>query len=177
LAAPKWRASDRGSGRDYGTFWDSHNAVADAIVFAVRVGGLSLGRNHDSFPDTSVFVDDGALNMAAASDPKWWKARLRLPGFRLVKVCPHQDRVTDRGAASDHAPNPDYCPVDVRIGNDRAIGDNRSLNLRSADLACRQVTLLGVDPINLVKKKSNAGTGSVRARLASKNTRTVPISS
>jgi hypothetical protein len=116
------------------------------------LAGFFLGRNHDSFPNTSVFVDNGALNVAAASDPKWWKARLRLPGFRLVKVCPHQDRVADRGAASDHAPNPDYRSVDVRIGNDRAIGDNRPMNLRSADLACRQVTLLGVDSINLVKK-------------------------
>ena len=108
-----WRASDQGSGRDDGAFWDNHNAIANAIVFAVRVGGLALGRDHGSFPNTSVFIDNGALNVAAASDAKWWKARRRLPGFRLVKVCPHQDRVADRGAASDHAPNPDDRPVDV----------------------------------------------------------------
>src|SRR5580704_8632856 len=147
-----WRASDQGSGRDDGAFWDNHNTITNAIVFAVRVGGLTLGCDHDSFPNTNVFVDNGALNLAAASDAEWWKARLWVPGFCLVIVCPHQDRVADRGAASDHAPNPDDRPVDVRIGNDRAIGDNRPLNLRSADLACRQVTLLGVDSINVVKK-------------------------
>ena len=53
-----------------------------------------------------------------------------LPGNSL----PPQDRVADRRAASDHAANPYYRPVDLRIGNDRAIGDNRPLNLRSATL-------------------------------------------
>ena len=115
-----WRASDQGSGRDYGAFWDNHNAIANAIVFAVRVVRLTLGCDHDSFANTSVFVDNGTLNVAAASDAKWWKARLRFPGFCLVIVRPHQDRVADRGAASDHAPNPDDRPVDVRIGNDRS---------------------------------------------------------
>src|SRR6516162_1854144 len=138
------RASDQGSGRDDGAFWDNHNAIANAIVFAVGVVRLTLGCDHNSFANTSVFVNNGALNAAAASDAQWWSARLRLPGFCLVKVCPHQDRVADRGAASDHAPNTDHRPVDVRIGNDRAVGDNHPLNLRSADFAWRQVTLLDV---------------------------------
>ena len=63
--------------------------------------------------DPSVFVDNGALNVAVASDAKWWSVRLRFPGFCLVKACPHQDRVADRGAAFDHAPNPDDRPLDV----------------------------------------------------------------
>ena len=79
-----WRASDQGSGRDDGAFWDNHNAIANAIVFAVRIDGLTLGCDHDSFPKTSVFVNNGALNVAAASDAKWWKAWLWLPGFCLV---------------------------------------------------------------------------------------------
>src|SRR4029077_20393313 len=74
-----WRASDQGSSRNYGAFWDNHNAIANAIVFAVGVVRLTLGCDHDSFANTSVFVDNGTLNVAAASDAKWWKARLRLP--------------------------------------------------------------------------------------------------
>src|SRR5271157_3331199 len=100
--------------------------------------GLPFGVITTPSPIRAFFVDNGALNVAVASDAKWWSVRLRFPGFCLVKACPHQDRVADRGAAFDHAPNPDDRPLDVRIGNDAAIGDNRPLNLRSSDLAGRQ---------------------------------------
>src|SRR6516165_7027383 len=59
-----WRASDQGSGRDDGAFWDNHNAIANAIVFAVRVRGLTLRRDHNSFPNAGVFVDNGTLDAA-----------------------------------------------------------------------------------------------------------------
>ena len=144
-------ALDRSARRDHSAFRDYDHAISNVIVFAIRILRFTLRRNHHPVPDARVLIDNGPLNAAMASDAQWWSARIRLPGFCLVKVCPHQDRVADRRAASDHAPNPDYRPVDVRIGNDAAVGDNHPLNLRSADLAWRQVTLLGVDSINVVK--------------------------
>jgi hypothetical protein len=42
--------------------------------------------------------------------------------------------------------------VDLSVSNDAAIGDGRPLNLRFADLVCRQETPLGVDRINVIKK-------------------------
>jgi hypothetical protein len=81
------RASDQGSARDYGAFCDNHNA----IVFAVCIIRLTLGCDQGSFANTNVSVDNSTLNVVAASDAKWWKARIRLPGFCLVIVCAHQD--------------------------------------------------------------------------------------
>ena len=110
---------------------------------------LTILRDHDSFPNPSVFVDNGAPSMwTVVSDAKRWSARLRFPGFCLIKACPHQDRVVDRGAAFDHAPNRDDRPVDARIGTDAAAGDNHPLNLRSSDPPGRQYKPLAVDWIN-----------------------------
>src|SRR6516165_6801497 len=131
----RMRESDRSSVRDHGAFGHHNDAVSDEVVFSILVRRFTIWRDHDSFPNPSVFVDNGALNVAVASDAKWWSARPRFPGFCLVKACPHQDRVADRGAAFDHAPNPDERPVEVRIGNDAAIGNNRPLKARSSDLA------------------------------------------
>jgi len=131
-------ALDRSSRRDHGTFRDYDHAISNVIVFAIRILRFTLRRNHHPVPDVRVLVDNGALNAAMASDAKRRGSRLRFPGFCLVKVGSHKDRVADRGAAPDHAPNPDHRTVDMRVGDDATIGNDRPLNLGSADLACRQ---------------------------------------
>src|SRR6266550_8373673 len=112
---------------DQGAFRDNHDPIANVIVLAVRIGGFAIGYDHDPFTDAGVLVDNGTLNVATRSNTKRRSARLWFRDFVLVKVRAHQDRVADRGAAFDHATNPDDRAVDVRIGNHAAIGDYRPL--------------------------------------------------
>jgi hypothetical protein len=114
-------ALNRSSRRNHGTFRNYDHAISNVIVFAIRILRFTLRRNHHPVPDARVLIDNGALNAAIASDAKCRDARLRLSGFCLVKVGPHKDRVADRGAAPDHAPNPDDRAADVRVANDTAI--------------------------------------------------------
>src|SRR6516162_7896373 len=131
-------ALNRSSRRNHGAFRNYNHAISNVIVLAIRILRFALRRNHHPVPDARVLVDNSALDAAMATDAKWRGARLWFPSFCLVKVGPHKDRVAERGAAADHAPNPDDRAVDVRVANDAAIGNNRPLNLRSADLACWQ---------------------------------------
>ena len=71
----------------------------------------------------------GALNAAMAADAKRRVARLGLRGFLRVEVRSHDDRVANRGATFNHAPNPGDGPVDVRVGNNAAIVDDCPLIL------------------------------------------------
>src|SRR5215472_1684681 len=98
---------DRSSRRDHGAFRDYDHAISNVIVFAIRILRFTLRRNHHPVPDVRVLFDNGALNAAMASDAKRRSSRLRFPGFCLVKVGSHTDRIADRGAALDHAPNSD----------------------------------------------------------------------
>ena len=56
------------SGRNHGSFRYNDDPVANVIVFAVSVRGLTLGGDHGPFPNACVLVDNGALNVAMATD-------------------------------------------------------------------------------------------------------------
>jgi hypothetical protein len=80
------------------------------------------------------FLSYSSLDYATRADsegrPVWHALRI----FILVKVGAHQERITDRRAIFNHAPNANDRPVDIRMGNDAAIGDNGLINLRPINL-------------------------------------------
>ena len=59
---------DPTSGRNHGAFRHDDDPVANVIVFAVRVRGLTLGGDYSPFPNACVLVDNGALNVAMTAD-------------------------------------------------------------------------------------------------------------
>lgn len=71
----RMRISDRSSARDHGAFGHHNDAVSDEVVFGIHVRRFTIWRDHDSFPNPSVFVDNGALNVAVGSDAKRWSPR------------------------------------------------------------------------------------------------------
>ena len=56
--------SDRSSVRDHGAFGHHNDAVSDAAVFNIHVRRFTIWRDHDSFPNPSVFQGD----VGASSD-------------------------------------------------------------------------------------------------------------
>src|SRR5262245_41457339 len=105
---------------------NDHDAVADVVV-----GAIAVARAHvvaDAHPPThpSVLVDDGVLDDAVGPD-----ADTRLPLSlellevlgALVDVRSQDQAVADARALGDPAADTDHRPLDVRLLDERALGD------------------------------------------------------
>src|SRR5271157_4370174 len=126
------------SGGNDGTFWDHHDPVSNVIVVGVYVARFAFGRYHNTVSDTDVFVYNGLFNNAMSSYAQRGKVRLGLRILVLVKIRAHQNRIADCRPSCDHAPKTDDRPLDIRVGNNTAVGNDCAVNLRPVYFTGRQ---------------------------------------
>src|SRR5207248_6960570 len=126
--------SDPEPWRDGCVFRNHDNSVADVIIFRVEIFWFPLRRYHNSVRNTCVFVDDSAIDYAIAADADGSFLRTAI-ATEFVKIGAHHHAVANGCAALNDAAHSDNAALDVAIGYDAAVGNNRLAQGRAVDLA------------------------------------------
>lgn len=127
-----------------GGFGDHHNAVLHHPIAHIAVDTARKGADNYAFTHAHIFIDDGALDLAAPANTQGNICVGRGVGV-VVEISAHQDGFDDTDIISNLAAQPDdriadLCPVDDRAVSQQNIDQGSSVDYRSG-----QVTRAGVD--------------------------------
>jgi len=128
---------------------DQRHAL-DALLSTIRDEALALpSALLDLIPPRPVgyprvFVDNRPVDHTIAADADWRNIPTRLSVLFEV-IGAHDDAIADRGPTLNYAADPDDASLNVRIGNDAAVGDERLSQSRAVHFAAGQESRVGVD--------------------------------
>src|SRR3954466_3170091 len=97
--------SDPESRRHHGILRHHHDSVADKEIFRIEIIGFAFRRDDNPVGNASIFVDDGAIDHAIASDANVGQRRVA-PG-QLEMIRSHDDTISNGGTALDDTANAD----------------------------------------------------------------------
>src|SRR5437763_13113043 len=123
-ARPGAARSDPEPWRDGCVLRNHDDPVADVIIFRVEIFRFSLRRNHNSVGNACVFINDSAIDHAIASDADGNFLRTAIAA-EFVKIGAHYHAVANGCAALNDAAYSDNAALDVAIGDNTAVGNNR----------------------------------------------------
>src|SRR6266704_6030482 len=118
-------------------FWHDYNAVADEVIFRIKIRRFSFGRNHGSVGNPGILIDNSAINHAIAADPDRRSPRICM-SILLEVVRSHHDAIANGGAALNNAADPNDAAFQMSIRNDAAVRNNRLPQSGAVDFAAWQ---------------------------------------
>src|SRR6266478_5263037 len=136
--------SDPETWRNSRVFRNHDNPVADVIIFRVEIVRFPFRRNHDSVGNACVFINDGTIDhaIAAYADGNFLRGTVFA---EFVKIGAHYHAVANGCAPLNNATHPDYAALDVAIGDDAAIRNDRLAQGGAIDFAPGQKPRMGIN--------------------------------